>query len=193
MEDNQKMFIIEVFLNIFAVGDWADRRHLKTCVDMLVGLILSKTIHLTQWIPFASGRWLIAQSVQRRFSRWLDNSNINAQELYRPIIRKALSEWGNSVIYLAFDTSMLWNQYCMIRVSIVYRGRAIPLAWDVFFHKSSTVAFSRYWTVLEQARKNLEGLNKRVVVPSTSRQGIVFTQCLYQRGELWPGESGADL
>jgi hypothetical protein len=59
---------------------------------------------------------------------------------------------------------MLWNQYCMIRVSIVYRGRAIPLAWDVFFHKSSAVAFSRYWTVLEQARKNLEGLNKRVVL-----------------------------
>ncbi len=164
MAEGSKGFIRDIFFNILGVGDWADRRHLKTCVDMLVGLILSKTIHLTQWIPFASGRWLIAQSVQRRFSRWLDNSNINAQELYRPVIRDALSEWGNSMVYLAFDTSMLWNQYCMIRVSIVYRGRAIPLAWEVICHPSSAVAFSRYWTVLEQARKTLEGLNKRVVL-----------------------------
>ena len=95
MIEIEKNFVKGVFLNILASCDWKDRRHLKTCVDMLVGLILSKTIHLTQWIPFASGRWFFAQSVQRRFSRWLDNSSINAQALYRPVIRDALSEWGN--------------------------------------------------------------------------------------------------
>jgi len=151
--------IRDVFLNILASCGWKDRRHLKTCVDMLVGLILSRTIHLTQWIPFASGRWLFAQSVQRRFSRWLDNDEIDTQKLYSPVIRDTLSEFDNTVIYLAFDTSMLWNQYCMIRVSIVYRGRAIPLAWEVIYHSSSSVAFRRYKKVLEQARKNLEGLN----------------------------------
>ena len=162
MKNNR--FIEEVFLSILASCAWQDRRHLKTCVDMLVGLVLSRTIHLTQWIPFAAGRTRIAQSIQRRYIRWLDNSNINAQALYRPLIREALSEWGDSLIYLAFDTSMLWNQYCMIRVSIVYRGRAIPLAWEVICHSSASVGFSRYWKILEQARETLEGLNKRVIL-----------------------------
>jgi len=151
--------IRDVFLKILASCGWKDRRHLKTCADMLVGLILSRTIHLTQWIPFASGRWLFAQSVQRRFSRWLDNDEIDTQKLYSPVIRDTLSEFDNTVIYLAFDTYMLWNQYCMIRVSIVYRGRAIPLAWEVIYHSNSSVAFRRYKKVLEQARQNLEGLN----------------------------------
>ena len=153
----------QVFFDILNSRAWKDRRHLKTCIDMLIGLMLSSSVNLTKWIPYSSGRGKIAQSIQRRYIRWLDNSNINVMELYQPLISAALAEWGNSAIYLAFDTSMLWNTYCMIRVSIVYRGRAIPLAWDVIQHNSSTVAFNTYKKVLKQAKEILEGKNKRVV------------------------------
>lgn len=30
-------------------------------------------------------------------------------------------------VYLALDTTVLWNQYCMIHLSVVCGGRAIPL------------------------------------------------------------------
>jgi hypothetical protein len=162
MEQNAQLR--QVFFDILNSGAWKDRRHLKTCIDMLIGLILSGSVNLTKWIPFSSGRGKIAQSIQRRYIRWLDNSNINVMELYQPLISAALTEWGNSAIYLAFDTSMLWNTYCMIRVSIVYRGRAIPLAWDVIQHNSSAVAFGTYKKVLKQAKEILEGHNKRVVL-----------------------------
>ena len=33
---------------------------------------------------------------------------------------------GEHVLYVALDTSMLWNTYCMIRIAVIYRGRAIP-------------------------------------------------------------------
>ena len=109
-------------------GQWRDFRHLKSAANMIVGMILSGSTNLTKWIPFAQGRALIAQSVQRRFARWLNNHHINVHELYAPLIREALSEWGESMLYLAFDTSMLRGRYCMIHVCVVYRGRAVPLA-----------------------------------------------------------------
>jgi hypothetical protein len=126
---------------------WVDIRHLHTLSWMITGLILSEKINLTAWIPYVQGRAEIAQSVQRRFSRWLHNERIKVNDLYGPIIQSALEEWGERRLYLALDTSMLWDQFCLIQISIIYRGRAIPLAWKVLKHNSSTVAQSDLRTI----------------------------------------------
>jgi hypothetical protein len=60
---------------------WRDLRHLKTLVWMVVGLILSSKISLTDWLDYTSNRAMFAQSVQRRFSRWLNNSRIHERKL----------------------------------------------------------------------------------------------------------------
>jgi len=49
------------------------------------------------------------------------------------------------------DTSMLWNTYCLIRLSVIYRGRAVPLVWCVLQHGSAQVAFKVYQDLLERA------------------------------------------
>jgi hypothetical protein len=36
---------------------------------------------------------------------------------------------------------MLWNQFCVLRLSVVYRGRAIPVIWRVVEQGSSRVQF----------------------------------------------------
>ena len=91
---------------------------------------------------------MFAQSIQRRFSRWLNNTRIQERKLYAPLIRQALSQWKAARLILALDTSLLWNRYCLIRVSLYYRGRAIPVMWKVIPHKSSSVAHSSYSKLL---------------------------------------------
>jgi len=49
---------------------------------MVVGLIESEKIGITSWIPFAEVRAQMAQSVQRRFVRWLENERIEVNQLY---------------------------------------------------------------------------------------------------------------
>jgi len=44
---------------------------------------------------------------------------------------------------------MLWNQYCLIRLSVVYRGRAVPVVWDVIEHGSSSVTHAAYAGLLD--------------------------------------------
>src|SRR4029453_10198116 len=46
---------------------------------------------------------------------------------------------------------MLWNTYCLIRLSLIYRGRAVPLVWCVRQHGSVQVAFEAYRELLERA------------------------------------------
>lgn len=130
---------------------WLDVRHMKTLAWMMVGLIETGLINLTQWAPFVHGRAVFAQSSVRRFARWLDNERIDVHKLYGPLIQQALTSWGAHTLYLALDTSMLWEQYCVIRISLIYRGRAIPLVWQVIEHASSSVAYETYQALLDKA------------------------------------------
>ena len=130
-------------------GQWKDGRHLQTFAWMVVGLIETGEVSLPEWVPFVRGRAQYAQSTQRRFRRWLGNRRIEVAPLYGPLIEQALREWGRHTMYLALDTSMLWNQYCLIRLSVVYRGRAGPLVWEVIEHGSSSVTHAAYEALLD--------------------------------------------
>jgi hypothetical protein len=135
--------------------NWLDLRHLSTLAWMMVGLLQSHTISLPEWVPFVHSRAQYAQSTVRRFRRWLDNERLQVHELYGPLIQQALAEWGENVLYLALDTSMLWGKYCIVRISVVYRGRAVPLVWTVLEHPSSAVAFETYKNLLNKAAQLL--------------------------------------
>ena len=91
--------------------NWLDRRHFKTLAWMMVGLVQSGLISLTAWAPYVQSRAVYAQSHVRRFGRWLDNTRIDVHQLYGPLLQQALAEWGTNVLYLALDTSMLWDVY----------------------------------------------------------------------------------
>jgi hypothetical protein len=130
---------------------WLDQRHLKTLAWMMVGLIQSGWISLTAWAPYVASRAQYAQSTVRRFRRWLNNDKLDVLSLYGPLMTQALAEWGEQALYVALDTSMLWNTYCLIRLSVIYRGRAVPLVWCVLQHGSAQVAFGAYRDLLERA------------------------------------------
>lgn len=141
---------------------WLDIRHLHTLSWMIIGLLNSKTINLPEWATFVDSRANFAQSTVRRFSRWFHNERIQINKLYAPIIQTSLASWQGVTIYLALDTSMLWDEFCHIRISVIYRGRAVPLVWKTIKHNSSTVALEAYRDLLLQAAKLLP-LDTRVV------------------------------
>jgi len=139
---------------------WLDRRHLKTLAWMMAGLLHSHSISLGAWTPFVVSRAQYSESTVRRFRRWLDNDKIEAHSLYGPLMQQALMSWVGKTIYVALDTSMLWDTYCIIRLSVVYRGRAVPLVWSVIEHGSSMVAFEVYKALLDRAAERLPFASK---------------------------------
>jgi Transposase DDE domain len=155
--------------------NWLDFRHLKTLACMMVGLIQSGQISLTAWAPYVYSRAVYAQSRVRRFARWLDNERIAVPALYGPLIQQALAEWGDHIVDLALDTSMLWNTYCLVRLSIVYRGRAVPIRWKVLEHPSSSVAYDVYEEMLDMVATLLPF---RCTVVFTADRGFADTHLM---------------
>jgi hypothetical protein len=182
---------------------WQDQRHLYVLVWMVMGLIFEGSVNLTRWIAHVDTSAQQAQSSQRRFSRWLHNPRIHPGSLYRPLIQAALAKWQDPILYVSLDTTMLWDQFCVIRLSVVYRGRAIPLIWRVIEHGSSSVHFIVYQDLLDKARLLLpEGIkivlladrgfvdfklvnHIRQVLGWHYRIRIKSSSCVYRPGKGW--------
>ncbi|MEN8129386.1 MAG: transposase [Pseudomonadota bacterium] len=167
--------LYNALIRLLTPSPWRDKRHLLSLAWMVVGLILSAKISLGEWTAFVSGRARFAQSHERRFKRWLYNERIEALALYTPVIQNALLDWDEPKIYVALDTSMLWNTYCLIRLSVIYRGRAIPLVWEVIEHPSSAVALDRYKGLLQTAHRLLA---PRLEVVFLADRGFVDTELM---------------
>ena len=143
---------------------WLDLRHLKTLAWMMVGLIHSSSISLGAWAPFVISRARYSQSTVRRFRRWLDNDNIEVHALYGPLMQQALIGWVDKTLYGALATSLLWTTYCMVRLSVISRGRAVPWVWCVLEPGSATVAYDVYKALLEKANTLVPCVWKVVVL-----------------------------
>ena len=61
-------------------------------------------------------RGQFAQSRQRRIQRWLNNPRINVHRIYKSLIKLTLANWSESSIFLALDTSLFWDEYCLVRL-----------------------------------------------------------------------------
>jgi hypothetical protein len=49
--------------------------------------------------------------------------------MYDPLVLWAIQHWQKPVhsLHLALDTTVLWNRCCVVALSVVGHGRAIPL------------------------------------------------------------------
>jgi len=123
---------------------------------MVSALLGSQTVNLAQWGVFVQSKAKQEDSHQRRWRRFLQNQRVKAEEIYVPLVLKAISGWKDKRIYLALDTTVLWNKYCVISLAIITGGRAVPFLWLSLEHKSASVAWDKYEPLLEKARHYLK-------------------------------------
>lgn len=126
-----------------------DLRAMLTCAWACVGLLVHQTVHLSQWALARPGVQKAA-SKQRQLLRWIHNDKIEPMRVFRPLLRTVLQQWQGQRIYVALDTSQLWNRFVIIRLALIYRGRAIPLGWVVCASKSATVHLAKYQHMLAE-------------------------------------------
>jgi hypothetical protein len=176
----QPSVLYDTLLNLLKQAPWRDRRHLSTLAWMVAGLLSSGWVALDEWTPYVTGRAVFAQSTVRRFGRWLSNPRIDVLRMHAALLRPVLEGLRDARLYVVLDTTMLWGGFCVVQLSLSYRGRSIPLAWKVLKHASSSVAFRDYRGVLGFAARLLRG---REVVLLADR-GFVHGELLaWVRGE----------
>ena len=81
-------------------SNYRDLRHLKALVWMIVGLIHSGKISLSEWECYIPSRAKKAQSFERRWQRFVGNQRIRVRSLYIPLVLGAIKNWHSQRLYL---------------------------------------------------------------------------------------------
>ena len=156
-----------------------DLRVQATFVWALVGLIISQTTHLNVWALHRPGASQAA-SKERQLSRWLHNEKIVPAVVYQPLMARVLAEWAGETLYLALDTSQLWQRFVIVRLALVYRGRALPLGWVVCAGKSATVAVVCYQRMLTEVAERIPGSSRVVLLADRGFMDVKLMQLARQ-------------
>lgn len=105
-------------------------RHLTTLAALISGIVGSKSTQLPQIaakVPQASK----PESRVKRFSRWFDNDNIREEVYFLPYADVLLRQVSSQTVVLAMDGSVVGRGCVALMIHVVYKGRALPLAWRV--------------------------------------------------------------
>ena len=187
MNDSGVLFqtLMRFFVVTIPRSAWGDIRRLVTLAWAVVGLCLSKTVNLSSWGESVESQASYAASRARRFQRWLNDAKIDTPTIYTSLVKAALKEWAiGTRIYVALDTSVIkGTPFVLVRVSLIYRGRSLPLAWQVLVHDSAAVGYSDYVSVLETA---LACLPAGLVVTLLADRGFVHADLfVWLRQQHW--------
>ncbi|NEO67475.1 MAG: transposase [Moorea sp. SIO4G2] len=129
-----------------------DQRHLQGYSEAVAAILQSESACLSKWIPYLDHRDCTARAHMERLSYLVHNEHISAERFYDPLLQHVLQAFEGEFLTLTLDTSMLWDQFCLIEVCLAIGGRSLTLAQTVIEHGSATVAFEQYQGVLETAK-----------------------------------------
>lgn len=162
-----------------------DQRHLQVFCEILAAILQSGSGVLGKWIPYLAHRNCQARAHLERFSYFLHNQQITAERFYQPILRHILSAFAKEAVLLTLDTSMLWDQFCLIEVCLVWGGRSFTLAQTVLEHASATVGFEQYQPVLECAKRLLPQHDQVTLLADRGFEHSQLIHWLNQQGWSW--------
>ena len=106
-------------------------RHVNTLVAMMCGLAGSQRAHLSAIADHAPSGAATQESLIARFRRWLKDDAQTLDGWFLPIAKALLERLAQQPIVLVMDGSVVGRGCVALMVSVIYHGRALPLAWIV--------------------------------------------------------------
>jgi hypothetical protein len=105
-------------------------RHLQTLAALISGIVGSKSTqlpHMATKVPDGTK----PESRSKRFARWLDNDRILEEMYFLPYAETLLTHLALETLVLVMDGSVVGRGCAALMIHVLYKGRALPLAWRV--------------------------------------------------------------
>lgn len=106
-------------------------KHLDTLVRLICGIIGSRQCQLPKIVEHIPGTKAKDTSQIQQISRWLQNSQVSQAQWVLPVAKALLLSLAHRPLFLVFDGSVVGRGCQALMLSVVYQGRALPLAWVV--------------------------------------------------------------
>jgi hypothetical protein len=125
--------------------------HTVTLAMMIAGIVMSKKAQLSEMsseIPSKAKD----KSIEMRLRRWVKHERIDGEMIYLPFARQMMNALSERELVLVMDGSQVGRGCMVLMVGVVYKKRALPVAWLVYKGKKGHTTAKRHVEVLEKVK-----------------------------------------
>jgi len=153
MSDNLRRYraIRQGLTELFPTAQGNFARHLNTLAGLISGIVGSKRTnlpHIASHVPDGTH----PDSRTKRFSRWINNSDVDAEVYFLPFAEALLQSLVCRPLALIMDGSTVGRGCLTLMVSVVYQRRALPIAWLVVRGRKGHFPEDTHIALLESVR-----------------------------------------
>lgn len=148
MTDRRRVYT-KVLKTLKAIMKGQKQGHVVTLAMMITGIVMSRKAQLA----VMSGEVAVnikEKSVEMRMRRWVKNGNIDVEVTYMPFAQQILQALATAPLILVMDGSTIGRGCMVLMVCVIYRKRALPLAWVVYKGKKGHTTAERHIEVLRK-------------------------------------------
>lgn len=123
--------------------------HVVTLAMMITGIVMSKKAQLSEMSSEIPGK-AKDKSTEMRLRRWVKHERLEADLIYLPFAQQVLRALGKTGLVLVMDGSQAGRNCMVLMVGVLYKKRALPIAWLVYSGKKGHTTAKRHIEVLEK-------------------------------------------
>ena len=105
--------------------------HLNTLALLICGIVGSQHVQFAKIAQHMPIRGRKDESLIKRARRWVDHQDVSDTTFFAPFAQAVLQGLAQAPIHLILDGSALGRGCVVLMASVLYRQRAIPIAWLV--------------------------------------------------------------
>ena len=155
MSDNRRRFVaiykaIKELYPTQPKGNTA--RHLTTLAMLISGIVASKKVNLPS-IASKVPTMNKVESQVKRFSRWIENENVSFEFYYLPYAQQLVNNLAKQTLVLVMDGSPVGHGCRTLMLSVLYKKRALPLAWLVSQGNKGHFSEGDHITLIEKVKE----------------------------------------
>ena len=105
-------------------------RHLLTLAALISGIVASQRTqlpHMAAKVPDGTK----PESRVKRFARWIRNDHLTEEVYFIPYAQLLVQHLALQTLILVIDGSVVGRGCVALMIHVVYKGRALPLVWQV--------------------------------------------------------------
>lgn len=125
--------------------------HVVTLAMMITGIVMGHKAQLSVMsseVPVSAKE----KSIEMRLRRWVKHSQIDVDAIFMPFARQILEALSSSPLVFVMDGSQAGRNCMVLMIGVLYRKRALPIAWVVYKGKKGHTTAERHIQALEKVQ-----------------------------------------
>src|SRR3989440_7465246 len=167
-------------------------RHLTPLAALISGIVGSQSTQLPKVATHVPDGAKPASRV-KRFARWVDHAPITAERSVVPYAEVMLAHLALQTLVLVIDGSVVGRGCVALMIHVVYKGRALPLAWVVRRGKKGHFPEALHIALMEQVHELVPPGARVVVLGDGEFDGTDLQHTLQEAGWSYVCRTGISM